>query len=220
MLRVLLLILVFVSMTAYAQTKEEIPAITEHPFDEFGMAANGDIKARMDNFWANLANDPTAQGYIVNYGSARDVARRETMIRSYIRFRQIDAARTTFIRGGFLKEIRTQLWIVPSGAQPPPIMPTAEKVDEFGKLSAKNWKARFDEVLLKQENNCSNQIYIIIYAQEKIANSLGKKYLDYVVSKRGCGLDPRRVFVVRGKFFRKQRTEIWIVPPDAEPPTP
>jgi len=220
MFRVLLLIFVLLNSTAYAQTKDENLIADVFPLDEFGIAANGDVKARSDNFVFELQKQPTAQGFIVNYGSAKDIARREILIRNYIRFRSFDSSRITFIRGGFLKELLTQLWILPSETKLPPLLPAADKVDEFGKLSAKNWKARFDEVLSKQENNCSNHIYIIIYAQEKAANSLGKKYLDYAVSKRGCGIDPRRVTVTRGKLFRKQKTEIWIVPAGAEPPIP
>ena len=105
-------------------TRSEVAGIATPPgsvkVDEFGNIPNDDIKARLDNFNIQLANDPTAQGYIINYGSARDIAKREKQIRDAIRFRKYDASRYTFVRGGDRGNgIETQFYTVPSGATPP-----------------------------------------------------------------------------------------------------
>jgi hypothetical protein len=51
----------------------------------------------------------------------------------------------------------------------------SQKIEEFGKVSEKEWKSRLDNVLLtERENDCKNQIYIIIYDRLKTAKTLGK----------------------------------------------
>ena len=91
--------------------------------DEFGVTTNGDVKARMDSYFAALAADPNAQGYIINYGTDREIARRETQLRNSIAFRKYDASRLTFVRGGAnpngANGVWTRFWIVPPGASPP-----------------------------------------------------------------------------------------------------
>jgi len=88
--------------------------------DEFGKATNGNVKMRFDNFMRELQNDPNAQGYVINYGSAKEIAKRQRQIRNAIAFRKFDASRITLVRGGQTDEtIKTQFWVVPAGATPP-----------------------------------------------------------------------------------------------------
>ncbi|NNE99960.1 MAG: hypothetical protein HKN25_13145, partial [Pyrinomonadaceae bacterium] len=85
--------------------------------DEFANIPNNDVKARLDNYAADLQSNPNATGYIVNYGTARQVARREKLIRDYlVQDRGIDPSRFVFVKGGAESQIRTRLWIVPAGA--------------------------------------------------------------------------------------------------------
>lgn len=87
-------------------------------FDDFGDATNGDIKARLDSFFIELLQDANATGYIVSYGTPRNLARRESIIRDFIKHRNFQSSRIVFVNGGTEKEIRTRLWIVPAGADP------------------------------------------------------------------------------------------------------
>ncbi len=88
--------------------------------DEFGVLKDDDVKARIDNLYIELNNSPSAQGYIINYGTDREIARREKQIRDAIAFRNYDASRITFVRGANEGSgIRTVLWLVPAGATPP-----------------------------------------------------------------------------------------------------
>ncbi len=85
--------------------------------DEFGPVANDDLKARIDNFYVQLSNNPGAQGYIINYGTAAEIRRRNTVINAHIRMRGLDASRVTFIDGpSDGTGIRTRLVISPPGA--------------------------------------------------------------------------------------------------------
>ena len=122
MLRVLFLILVVTSSTVFAQNQEKVLS-KEKPEasmqSDFGRVPNGQIRMLVDTFFLELQNNPTSQGYIINYGKDREVAGRERLLRNHIVFRQQDASRITFIRGANKKEFNTQLWIIPEGAEPP-----------------------------------------------------------------------------------------------------
>ncbi|HEY8563240.1 MAG TPA: hypothetical protein VIL74_22875 [Pyrinomonadaceae bacterium] len=94
--------------------------------DEFGDIQSGEIQNRIDSLYQfKLRNEPNSQGYIINYGSNKEVARRERLIRKSIFLRKYDASRVTFVRGGAKPESKsgawTKFWLVPPGAMPPPI---------------------------------------------------------------------------------------------------
>jgi hypothetical protein len=112
--------------------------------DSFGLAANGDIKARVDSFMVSLQNNPTAKGYIIVYGNRsegnRDAERRITMINNYFRFRNFDVSRITIMRGGFREEISTELWLSLDDAEKPVLTPTVDI--KFIEMPAKTTKTR------------------------------------------------------------------------------
>ncbi|CAN5746909.1 hypothetical protein BH20ACI4_BH20ACI4_09830 [soil metagenome] len=88
-------------------------------FDDFGPLANDDVRLRLDNFFVDLQNNPNDTGYIINYGPPRQVALRERLIRNHISLRRFPASRIVIVNGGEEPEIRTKLWRVPVGADPP-----------------------------------------------------------------------------------------------------
>lgn len=90
--------------------------------DEFGKLSNDDVKARIDALYIQLGNNPNAQGYIINYGTDREVAAREKQIRDAINFRKYDPSRVTMVRGGANPNgagVWTKVFIVPPGADDP-----------------------------------------------------------------------------------------------------
>jgi hypothetical protein len=94
------------------------PVFTE--VDTFGVLPADEVRGRLDAFFSTLANDPTAQGYVITYGPARAVTARERLIRNHIAFRNFDASRITFVQGGDDGQgLRTRLISVPAGATPP-----------------------------------------------------------------------------------------------------
>lgn len=105
-------------------TASEVGAVAPRPqpqeVDTFGVLSNDEVRARLDAFFATLANDPTAQGYVITYGPARALTARERLVRNHIAFRRFDASRITFVQGGDTGEgVRTRLILVPAGATPP-----------------------------------------------------------------------------------------------------
>ncbi|MEJ7624598.1 MAG: hypothetical protein WKF34_11460 [Pyrinomonadaceae bacterium] len=88
--------------------------------DEFGTAVDDDVKARVDNFYIQLNNNPGAQGYIINYGTPAEIRRRRAQITKAINFRKYDASRVTFVDGPDNGSgVNTKFYVVPAGAQPP-----------------------------------------------------------------------------------------------------
>ena len=59
------------------------------------------------------------QGYIINYGTDKEITKRENQIRESIDFRKYDSYRLTFVRGGNNGKLKTVFWIVPAGTEPP-----------------------------------------------------------------------------------------------------
>ena len=90
--------------------------------DEFGKITNGEVKARMDAVYVKLGDEPNSQGYIINYGTDKEIAAREKQIQRAIAFRKFDASRVTIVRGGANMNgtgILTKIYIVPPGANNP-----------------------------------------------------------------------------------------------------
>jgi hypothetical protein len=117
--------------TPIPPTPEPLPVPTPFQFDTYGNIARNDVKARLDNFANALQEQPGAQGYIIAYGGRRGVAgeaqRRADFARDYlVNTRGIEAGRLVTIDGGFREEATTELWIVPTGAQPPTASPNVD----------------------------------------------------------------------------------------------
>ncbi len=93
---------------------------TYNKIDEFGAAPDDDVKARVDNFYIQLQNDPNAQGYIINYGTPKEIAKRKAQINKAIKFLQKDSSRVIFVDGGDQGTgVNTKFFVVPSGVTPP-----------------------------------------------------------------------------------------------------
>lgn len=89
--------------------------------DEFGKLPNDEIRGRLDTFFAELSNNPNNQGYIINYGTDKEIAARERLITNHIAFRNFDRSRITLVKGGTSAdgEPRTKLYRIPPGAGDP-----------------------------------------------------------------------------------------------------
>jgi hypothetical protein len=90
--------------------------------DEFGKLPDDEVKARVDALYVALGNEPDAQGYIINYGTDKEIAAREKQITKAINFLKKDASRITMVRGGANPNgagVWTKFWIVPAGAANP-----------------------------------------------------------------------------------------------------
>jgi hypothetical protein len=83
-------------------------------FDEFGKVKDSLLQKRLTALGETLDQNTGAQAYFVNYGSEKDVEKREASIRSMFGG---NASRAVFVTGGVEKDVRTRVWIVPPGAE-------------------------------------------------------------------------------------------------------
>ena len=88
-------------------------------FAEFGPMSQKAVKAKVDSYFQAFRQDPTAQGYIITYGSPKAIAARRKQITNSIISSMPEDLRITFVDGGLAKTVRTVMWIVPQGATPP-----------------------------------------------------------------------------------------------------
>jgi hypothetical protein len=99
-----------------------IVADRPEPFvvEDFSGRENLDqIRARVDNFITNLQNTPGARGVIYNYGTVREIERREAELRKAFQFRGYPVDNIEFRRETGQPGIRTRFFVVPSGADDP-----------------------------------------------------------------------------------------------------
>ena len=103
-----------------SETGSVAPKPEREKYDEFGKLPNDEVKARIQNMYVELGNNPNAQGYVINYGTEKEIAARERQIQEAIRFLKLDGNRLTMIRGGANSfGTRSIIWIIPPGAKPP-----------------------------------------------------------------------------------------------------
>lgn len=104
-----------------SETRSIMPRPIGEPLDYFGKLPDDEVKARMEALLRTLGNDPTAQGYIINYGTDKEIAARERQIQKAIVFLKMDANRIRMVRAGANPNgaIWTIVWVVPAGAEFP-----------------------------------------------------------------------------------------------------
>jgi hypothetical protein len=100
--------------------------ISATQIDYYPLLPRDDEKARLDNFAIQLQNDPSAKGYIIVYSGPKETAaQRQKRIKRTTDYltttRGIDAGRLVTVPGGARDQTSTELWIVPLGADPPPV---------------------------------------------------------------------------------------------------
>jgi PEGA domain len=120
-----------------AQATTNVPPVEkrkEKPPTEFDVCCScsyDDQKARLDNLAISLQGDPSATTYIIAYAGRTSrvgtADRLLTRAKDYlVQKRGVDQSRIVTVNGGYREEDCVELWIVPSGAQPPQATPTVQ----------------------------------------------------------------------------------------------
>lgn len=102
--------------------------------DEYGDIKPNEEKQRLGSFAQEVRDDPTAQGYVIVYagrrarrGEARE--RGERARRYLVGGWGLDGARIVVIDGGHRESRAVELFVVPTGASPPPATRTVDPSD-------------------------------------------------------------------------------------------
>lgn len=211
MLRAFLLIFFVFSSLCLGQNETSNAKPTARQIDEFDRAANGDVKARMDNFLIELANNLDSEGFIINYGTPREISIRKSQLITAMKFRKYDQTRVTFVDGGFYKTVKTEFWMVPPGAEPPIPRTFVKKIDEFGGATSGDLKARIDFFFVEINNN-SSQGYILNYGSPRQIAAREKLIKKAIAFRK---YDSSKITFVNAGTGKTIKTELWI---DAETP--
>ena len=86
-------------VTTASETAPVAGKETSTTVDEFGPQKDDEVKARVDNFYIQLNNNPNASGYIINYGTPAQIKARKAQINKAINFRKYDASRIHWVDG-------------------------------------------------------------------------------------------------------------------------
>lgn len=99
------------------------PAPRGRMFDEYGSLVSRKEKACLSAFAAELENNPGAQGYVIAYAGRQrrnGTQRHLQRVKDYLtKERAIDYGRIVTIDGGRRQQAAVELWVVPTGADPP-----------------------------------------------------------------------------------------------------
>jgi hypothetical protein len=137
------------SRTASCTTSVRPTIVPPRKFDEYGNIRFNDEKARLDNYAIQLQNEPGSQGYIIAYGGRRGVAgeaqARADRAKNYlVNTRGLEAGRLVTVDGGYREDLTVELWIVPTGANPPSASPTVD-ASEVKTIKPRARRRRGDE---------------------------------------------------------------------------
>ena len=92
------------SSVAFAQTFEDGEQ-SENPkayiFSEFSKANDSEVKKKWGEFFTQLKKEENSQGYVINYGTPKEIAKRERQLENTTRFRH-DGPRITFAKVAIL----------------------------------------------------------------------------------------------------------------------
>jgi hypothetical protein len=95
--------------------EKPVPKSSGEKIDEFTLIPDGDLKARLDNYFVTIANNSGAHGMILIYGTPQAVRRQESRMKRYIALRRFDASKITFKNAGAEEKVKTEFWIIKEG---------------------------------------------------------------------------------------------------------
>jgi hypothetical protein len=88
-------------------------------FDEYSSVSRMNEEARLDNFRVQLQGEPDSQGYVIIYGP-HSVSEHLRLVRKFLFERRgIAPPNVVLVNGGYNKQPKVELWMVPTGATPP-----------------------------------------------------------------------------------------------------
>lgn len=231
---------------AHARARAEDGEPRARKFDEYvNLFSSCNAGAHLDNFAIELQNDPTLTGHILLYGPGgpKDVygERAAAATKGYlVNSRGIEESRLRVSYAGryrSMDELLTELWVVPEGAQPPPLAKYEPGFDFEGKFFERglwdgppegvgevmSWSSSAEvafvglsEIMRRRKDALA---YLVAYHGEESAPGAWRRVTErQVEGLRERGVTPERVKVVFGGYAKEDSLQVWILPADAPPP--
>lgn len=188
--------------------------------DSFGRVTNGYLKAILDLFLQEIRNRGTGtRGRVVTYGTAREAESRKRAVEQYLRFRSFDPTFISFVRGGNVSNLRTDLWILPEGAGEPSIAPEAFIWGEFGNVTSAQAQPIIKKFFLDLHRLKTHQAFIVNYGNAAQIKQR-EKWITNGSILLGSSIDRPRITLVRGGRKGGVKTVMWSLPPGSSNPHP
>lgn len=89
------------------------------PIPPIGDISKNQIRAEIDNVFIRLQFNPTNTAYLITYGKIKEIEKREKVIEAHIKLRRYDRKRIIFLNSAEETKIRTEVYIIPEGVEPP-----------------------------------------------------------------------------------------------------
>ncbi|HJQ34787.1 MAG TPA: hypothetical protein VJ866_21740 [Pyrinomonadaceae bacterium] len=217
--------------------------------DSFGEIQLSYMVARLDSFANELQNDPAARGLVVAYSERNKFPgwpmRRALWSAKYLAdSRGLDRARLAVIDGGRGEETKSELWVVPAGAESP-----VKPYDAALTMAGEKAPLPFDRIGVVERGDPDYSIYGQPHPDDEYLYAYFSEVLRRDPALRGCvigytskrgpraagrriasrakltmakahGTDVSRVYAFGGGRREYKTIELWLVPPGAELPKP
>lgn len=198
--------------------------------------------AYLDDLAINLQNDPALTGYIRIYGPGgpddKFGSRAAEATKSYlVSTRGIDESRVRAVYAGryqSMRELLTELWLVPEGAAAPPreskYEPDLEFEGRFAELNTwdglderEGWSNSAEVALVglsdMMRRRAEARAYVVAYQTGESAPGAWRRAAERQVGRLSDhGVTAERVKVIFGGYAEEESVKVWILPPDAPPP--
>jgi hypothetical protein len=197
--------------------------------------------AHLDNLAIYLQNNPNTTGHIRVYGPGgpedKYGERAVRATKNYlVATRGIEESRVQAVYAGryrTIKEVLTELWLVPEGAEPPPV--TKYKSDlgfegQFFKMGlwdgpdeGEGWsnstEVAFVGLSEMLRSRADARVYLVAYHDAESAPGTWRRVAERETEKlRGHGVPSERMKVIFGGYAKDESLQVWILPAGAPPP--
>jgi hypothetical protein len=209
-----ILVTCFISLIAQDGNRQEKARLS----DAFGEFNEESVRSKLDTFFFEISQEPGSRGLVILYGSTDELIFRKTLVANHIRFRKQDPSRFRYQLGGKVTQPRTELWVVPSGAEDPDLNRIAWVGMELRRTVGSRAKRLIRDFFSLSRIDRNIGFYVINYGSDSeiagrerlIANNIG----------RLPEFPEPRITLVRGGNVRKFSTVMWVVPRGAKNPAP
>jgi len=187
--------------------------------NSYGESDQERIRSILDDFLASLDKSKGSEGVVIVRGPLDEVIERKLLVVRHVFDKNLDNLRIRFKVAISETEKKTELWVVPHGAEEPKVDQGAWVGFEIGEKSDVDTKREikkfFDKVFsLRWELS----FYVFNYGSpEFIAN---RKKVFFSNLERVPEFPDPRVWFVDGGDLRGNSTVIWLVPFGVKPPKP
>jgi hypothetical protein len=232
MTKVQLYLIAVMALTGYVQPQEipkEAPKARLVTSYSTKRSACEHRMAVIDHFLGELSDDPTAHGYVVVYPVTKPLwigENRVNQVHKHIKFRNFDPTRVTIVKGDPKKDSETEFWIVPPGADNPPLKKSDVAVDvaSIGPITEpKNFTAEnpdpcywgelwLDGYAAEMNHGWEYPGKVVIYA--KNLATFRKRKTELIELLAMHGVHAKRLTFLRKPLPREgeEAVELWILP--------